>query len=123
MIVRDKRSDIAILRTMGASPGTIARIFLLQGCLIGLVGAGIGLLAGSLLALNVSSLFALFEQWSGTQLLSADVYPVDFLPSQLMLSDIVAVSIGVLVLCLLASVYPAWRAARVLPAEALRSAD
>lgn len=123
MIVRDKRSDIAILRTMGASPGTIARIFLLQGCLIGLVGAGIGLFAGSLLALNVSSLFALFEQWSGTQLLSADVYPVDFLPSQLMLSDIVAVCIGVLVLCLLASVYPAWRAARVLPAEALRSAD
>ena len=63
----------------------------------------------------------MFEQWSGTVLLSADVYPVDFLPSQLRLSDVLAVSIGVLVLCLLASVYPAWRASRVAPAEALRS--
>tara|TARA_R110002072_G_scaffold1559_9_gene12978 strand:- start:1912 stop:3204 length:1293 start_codon:yes stop_codon:yes gene_type:complete len=121
MIVRDKRGDIAILRTMGASPGMIARIFMMQGCLIGLIGTLLGLVLGSILALSVSDLFAMFEQWSGTVLLSADVYPVDFLPSQLRLSDVLAVSIGVLVLCLLASVYPAWRASRVAPAEALRS--
>ncbi len=121
MIVRDKRPDIAILRTMGASPAMIGQIFVLQGCLIGLIGTGLGLVLGSLLALNVSDLFAAFEQASGSQLLSADVYPVDFLPSQLRLSDLIAVSSGVFVLCLLASLYPAWRASAVLPAEALRA--
>ncbi len=121
MIVRDKRSDIAILRTMGASPGMIGRIFVLQGCLIGLIGAGIGLVLGSLLALNISALYRWMEEATGTSLLSADVYPVDFLPSQLLWSDLAWVSSGVLILCLLASLYPAWRAARVLPAEALRA--
>ncbi|OFE11437.1 hypothetical protein PHACT_12865 [Pseudohongiella acticola] len=121
MIVRDKRGDIAILRTMGASPGMIGRIFVLQGCLVGLLGTLAGLVLGIGLALSVSDLFAWIEQLSGAQLLSADVYPVDFLPSQLRVSDLLGVSLGVLVLCLLASLYPAWRAARVLPAEALRS--
>lgn len=121
MIVRDKRSDIAILRTMGASPGMIGRIFVLQGCLIGLMGAGLGLVLGSVLALNISALYRWLESTTGTQLLSADVYPVDFLPSQLLWSDLGWVSSGVLLLCLLASLYPAWRAARVLPAEALRA--
>lgn len=121
MIVRDKRGDIAILRTMGASPGMIGRIFVLQGCLVGLLGTLIGLVLGMALALSVSDLFAWIEQLSGAQLLSADVYPVDFLPSELRASDLLGVSVGVLVLCLLASLYPAWRAARVLPAEALRS--
>jgi lipoprotein-releasing system permease protein len=121
MIVRDKRGDIAILRTMGASPGMIGRIFVLQGCLVGLLGTVIGLALGVVLALSVSDLFAWVEQWSGAQLLSADVYPVDFLPSQLRMGDLIGVSLGVLILCLLASLYPAWRAARVLPAEALRS--
>lgn len=121
MIVRDKRGDIAILRTMGASPAMIGRIFVLQGCLVGLLGTLIGLVLGVLLALSVSDLFAWVEQLSGAQLLSADVYPVDFLPSELRLTDLIGVSLGVLVLCLLASLYPAWRAARVLPAEALRS--
>ena len=121
MIVRDKRGDIAILRTMGASPSMIGRIFVLQGCLVGLLGTVIGLALGVVLALSVSDLFAWVEQWSGAQLLSADVYPVDFLPSQLRMGDLIGVSLGVLILCLLASLYPAWRAARVLPAEALRS--
>ncbi|MEX0740557.1 MAG: lipoprotein-releasing ABC transporter permease subunit [Pseudohongiella sp.] len=121
MIVRDKRGDIAILRTMGASPGMIGRIFVLQGCLVGLLGTLIGLVLGVLLAVSVSDLFAWIEQLSGAQLLSADVYPVDFLPSELRAGDLIGVSLGVLLLCLLASLYPAWRAARVLPAEALRS--
>jgi lipoprotein-releasing system permease protein len=88
---------------------------------VGLLGTLIGLLLGTALALSVSDLFAWIEQLSGAQLLSADVYPVDFLPSELRASDLLGVSLGVLVLCLLASLYPAWRAARVLPAEALRS--
>jgi len=121
MIVRDKRGDIAILRTMGASPGMIGRIFVIQGCLIGLVGTAAGLLLGSILALTVSDIFAWIETLSGAQLLSADVYPVDFLPSELRLADLLTVSGGVLILSLAASLYPAWRASRVHPAEALRS--
>lgn len=121
MIVRDKRGDIAILRTMGASPGMIGRIFVLQGSLIGLIGTLIGLVLGVALALTVGDLFAWIEQMSGAQLLSADVYPVDFLPSELRSSDLLGVCAGVFVLCVVASLYPAWRAARVLPAEALRS--
>jgi len=121
MIVRDKRPDIAILRTMGASPAMIGQIFVLQGCLIGLIGTALGLVLGSLLALNVSDLFAAFERISGMHLLSADVYPVDFLPSQLRATDLILVSTGVFMLCLLASLYPAWRASSVLPAEALRN--
>ena len=120
MIVRDKRGDIAILRTLGASPGTIGRIFLIQGCLIGLVGTVIGLTAGILLALVIGDLMAWVEGVTGAQMLSAEVYPVDFLPSQVLMSDVVMVSAGVIVLCLLASVYPAWRASRVHPAAALR---
>ncbi|ALO46468.1 lipoprotein-releasing ABC transporter permease subunit [Pseudohongiella spirulinae] len=121
MIVRDKRGDIAILRTMGAPPGMIGRVFVLQGALIGLIGTVLGLAIGTVLALNVSDLFAAFEGWSGTQLLSADVYPVDFLPSQVRWQDLLLISGGVMCLCLLASLYPAWRASRVLPAEALRA--
>ncbi len=120
MIVRDKRGDIAILRTMGATPGTIARIFLYQGCVIGAVGTALGMLVGIILALNVSALLNWVEGLSGADLLSGEVYPVDFLPSQLLVSDIVMISVGVFLLCLLASVYPALRASRVQPAAALR---
>jgi len=120
MIVRDKRGDIAILRTLGASPGTIGRIFLIQGCLIGLVGTVIGLSVGILLSLVIGDLMAWIEGVTGAQMLSAEVYPVDFLPSQVLMSDVLMVSGGVIVLCLLASVYPAWRASRVHPAAALR---
>jgi len=120
MIVRDKRGDIAILRTLGATPGTIGRIFLLQGCMVGVIGTVIGLTLGVLLSLTASDIVSWIERMSGTDMLSADVYPVDFLPSRLLLSDFVIVSTGVFVLCLLASVYPAWRASRVQPAAALR---
>src|SRR5690606_31835290 len=89
MIVRDKRGDIAILRTMGASPGTIGRIFLTQGCIVGLLGTAIGIAFGVFFSLTVSDLAAFIEGVSGVTLLSADVYPVDFLPSQLRMADIV----------------------------------
>lgn len=120
MIVRDKHADIAILRTMGASPGLIARIFVWQGCLIGLFGTLLGMIAGVVLSLTVSDLFQWIEWVTGSQLLSAEVYPIDFLPSELRLHDMLMVSGGVIVLCLLASLYPARRAAGVHAAEALR---
>lgn len=123
MIVRDKRSDIAILRTLGASPGLIGRIFMWQGCLIGLIGIAIGVALGILGSLQVSNFAAWIERRFGIQLLNADVYPIDFLPSQLQGSDVLVVAGGVLLLAILATVYSARRASSVQPARALRSAD
>lgn len=120
MVVRDKRGDIAILRTLGASPATINRIFLWQGCMVGLIGTLIGMVLGILGSLWVGDLARLIETAFQIQLLSADVYPLDFLPSELRLSDLLWVSAGVMLLSLAATVYPARRAAAVLPAEALR---
>ena len=121
MIVRDKRGDIAILRTLGASPQLISRIFIWQGCLIGLIGIGIGVVLGIIGALRVSELVAWIEERFAVQFLSAEVYPIDFLPSELQVADILAVVIGVMLLTLLATVYPARRAAAIQPAEALRA--
>lgn len=121
MIVRDKTADIAILRTMGASPALVARIFLCQGCLVALVGTVLGMIGGVTLALTVTDLFQWFEQLSGAELLSADIYPVDYLPSRLQLADVLMIGAGVAVLGLGASLYPARRAARMSPVEALAS--
>lgn len=120
MIVRDKRGDIAILRTLGASPALIQRIFLWQGCLIGLFGIAIGVVLGVIGSLQVSNLAAWIERRFGMQLLNPEVYPLDFLPSQLAADDVLTVVAGVLLLSLLATLYPARRAAAVQPAQALR---
>lgn len=120
MIVRDKRGDIAILRTLGASPQTIGRIFMTQGCIVGLIGTVFGVAIGVFFSLTIGDIAAFIEQVLGVKLLSAEVYPVDFLPSQLRLADIVGVSAGVFLLALVATLYPAYRASRVHPAEALR---
>ena len=120
MIVRDKRGDIAILRTLGASPQTIGRIFMTQGCVVGLIGTILGVTIGVFFSLTIGDIAAFVEQALGVKLLSAEVYPVDFLPSQRRLSDIFGVSVGVFVLSLAATLYPAYRASRVHPAEALR---
>ncbi|MEX0962595.1 MAG: lipoprotein-releasing ABC transporter permease subunit [Pseudohongiellaceae bacterium] len=120
MIVRDKRGDIAILRTLGASPAMIGRIFIWQGCFIGLMGIAIGVALGILGSLYVSDLAAFIESSFNIQILNAEVYPIDFLPSELDLGDVFTVASGVLVLALLATLYPARRAASVQPAEALR---
>lgn len=121
MIVRDKRADIAILRTLGASPSMINRIFMWQGGLIGLIGISIGVVLGVLGSLQISNIAAAIESAFSIQLLNAEIYPIDFLPSQLKFIDVVIVAAGVFVLALLATIYPARRAAAIQPAEALRS--
>jgi lipoprotein-releasing system permease protein len=120
MTVTDKQADIAILRTMGATPGLIMRIFIVQGCLVGFAGAALGLIGGVLLASNVTQLVNWLQTVMHKQLFQTSVYNLDYLPSQLQLSDIVQIVIYALLLSLLATIYPAWRAARVQPAEALR---
>ncbi len=120
MVVNDKRGDIAILRTLGATPGQIMRIFMVQGTVIGVVGTLIGAGVGILAALNVSSAISALESLIGHKFLNADVYFIDYLPSQLMTKDVVLVCGAALVLSFLATLYPAWRAARTQPAEALR---
>lgn len=120
MTVTDKQSDIAILRTLGASSGLILRIFMLQGLLVGIFGIVLGLLSGILLATHVTALASGLQHLLHVQLLSSDVYYVDYLPSRLDWYDVLKIAIVALGLCLLATLYPAWRAARVEPAEALR---
>ena len=120
MVVTDKRGDIAILRTLGATPRQIMGIFMVQGTVIGVVGTVIGGVLGILAALKVSDAIALLERLMGHKFLSAEVYFIDYLPSQLMVEDVVLVCSAALVLSFLATLYPAWRAARTQPAEALR---
>jgi len=120
MVVTDKQADIAILRTMGATPGLILRIFMVQGLAIGLVGVALGTLLGVLAALTISDVIAWFEQVSGIQFLSGDVYFINYLPSQLLWSDVAVVVCCALLLSFLATIYPAIRASKVEPAEALR---
>ncbi|TBU97737.1 lipoprotein-releasing ABC transporter permease subunit [Stutzerimonas kirkiae] len=120
MVVTDKRGDIAILRTLGATPRQIMGIFMVQGVIVGVVGTLIGAVLGILAALNVSAGVALLERLLGHKFLNADVYFIDYLPSQLMFADVFQVCVAALVLSFLATLYPAWRAARTQPAEALR---
>lgn len=120
MIVTDKRSEIAILRTLGASPRTIMLIFMIQGCMVGLVGTILGLIGGVLLALNAPHIVSGIQHLFNVQLISSQVYLVDYLPSKLELSDVWHVSLIALGLCLVATLYPAWQAARTEPVEALR---
>ncbi|OLU35631.1 lipoprotein-releasing ABC transporter permease subunit [Pseudomonas sp. PA27(2017)] len=120
MVVTDKKGDIAILRTLGATPMQIMATFMVQGTVIGVIGTIIGAVLGILAALNISAIIAGVERLLGFKFLNADVYFIDYLPSQLMLADVVQVCGAALVLSFLATLYPAWRAARTQPAEALR---
>lgn len=120
MVVADKRADIAILRTLGATPRQIMAVFMVQGSVIGTVGTLIGTVLGIITALNVSQWIAALERASGRQIFSSDVYFVSYLPSELQVSDVVLICVAALVLSFLATLYPAWRAAQTQPAEALR---
>ncbi|AIR91394.1 lipoprotein-releasing ABC transporter permease subunit [Pseudomonas cremoricolorata] len=120
MVVNDKRGDIAILRTLGATPRQIMAIFMVQGTVIGVVGTLIGAVVGILAALNVSAAIAGIERLIGHKFLNADVYFIDYLPSQILAEDVWMICGAALALSFLATLYPAWRAARTQPAEALR---
>jgi lipoprotein-releasing system permease protein len=120
MVVQDKQADIAILRTLGARPRSIMTIFMVQGSIIGVVGTLLGVGFGVLLALNVETLVPILQTLTGQQFLSPDVYYISDLPSELKTSDVVRISLLSLALGLLSTLYPAWRASRVQPAEALR---
>lgn len=120
MVVNEKQADIAILRTIGATPHFIQRIFIIQGLLVGLVGTLIGIIVGLILAANVTSIVNGLQRVFHVQFVSSSVYIIDYLPSKIELSDIVAVAIVAVILSLLATLYPSWRAARIQPVEALR---
>ena len=120
MAVTDKRGDIAILRTLGASRGSIAMIFMVQGALIGLIGLGLGIAGGVALALNIETVVPAIERLFGIHFLSREVYFISDLPSDLQWDDVITISTTAFVLTLLATLYPSLRAARVQPAEALR---
>lgn len=120
MVVTDKRADIAILRTMGASPGSITGIFMVQGSLIGVIGTLLGVVGGVLLAWNVDVVVPFIESLFGIQFLAKDVYQISELPSELQSRDVFTIAGVSLALSLLATLYPSFRASRVNPAEALR---
>ncbi len=120
MVVKDKQADIAILRTIGAKPLSILRIFVTQGSIVGVSGTLVGVALGVLLALNLESIVAFLETVLGIKLLAADVYFISDLPSELRYSDVSKIAMMALVLALVSTLYPAWVAARTAPAEALR---
>ena len=120
MAVTDKQADIAILRTLGASPISITKIFIVQGALIGVIGTLFGVVGGILLARNLEAIVSWIERLLGVQFLSKEIYLINTLPTDLYMSDIVAVVIVSLFLGLAATLYPSWRASKVNPAEALR---
>jgi lipoprotein-releasing system permease protein len=120
MLVTDKQADIAILRTLGAAPGSIMKIFMVQGAVIGVLGTLMGVAGGVLLALNVETVVPALETALGFKFLSKDVYLIPDLPSEVQLDDVIGVAVISLVLAFLATLYPSWRASKVNPAEALR---
>jgi lipoprotein-releasing system permease protein len=120
MLVTDKQADIAILRTLGASPRSILQIFVVQGAVIGVVGTLLGLIGGLLLAVNIETVVPAIEHAFGFKFLSKDVYLIPDLPSEVHAEDVIFVGVIALVLAFLATLYPSWSASRVNPAEALR---
>ena len=120
MVVKDKQSDIAILRTVGANPSSILKIFITQGSIIGVVGTLAGVAMGVLFTVNLETIVSFMESAFGIKFLAADVYFISDLPADLRLPDVARIAGIALILALASTVYPAWRGARTMPAEALR---
>jgi lipoprotein-releasing system permease protein len=120
MVVTDKQADIAILRTLGASPLSIMKIFIVQGIVIGLIGTLLGVTSGVLIALNIETIVPFIEHLFGIQFFSKDVYLISELPSDLHDGDVLTVAYFSFLISLLATLYPSWRASRTQPAAALR---
>ena len=120
MVVKDKQADIAILRTVGARPSSIIKIFVTQGSIVGIAGTLAGVVLGVLLAQNLESIIGFFEAAFGIKFLAADVYFISDLPSELRYDDVARIALIALALALISTLYPAWVAAKTAPAEALR---
>lgn len=120
MTVTDKRADIAILRTLGASPRSIMGIFMVQGAMVGVVGTGAGLALGLLIALNIDVIVPALERLLSASFLPREIYLISRMPSDPQAADILPIALIALVLAFLATLYPSWRASRVNPAQALR---
>ncbi|AUH50516.1 lipoprotein-releasing system transmembrane subunit LolC [Chromobacterium sp. ATCC 53434] len=120
MVVTDKQADIAILRTLGASPASIMKIFMIQGAVAGVLGTLAGAVSGVVIALNLDVIVPVIERIIGAKILSSDVYMIDYLPSDVQWGDVSTITVISLLLALFATLYPSWRAARTQPAEALR---
>ncbi|UNK49640.1 lipoprotein-releasing ABC transporter permease subunit [Lysobacter sp. S4-A87] len=120
MLVTDKQADIAILRTLGLTPRGVMQVFVVQGTLIGVIGTVIGVIGGIVLTLNLEHILKAIEAVLGVQLLPEDVYYITGLPTDLQTSDVVIIAAVALAMAFIATIYPAWRAARTAPAEALR---
>jgi lipoprotein-releasing system permease protein len=120
MVVKEKAQDIAILRTLGAAPRNIQAVFLVQGAMIGVVGVAGGIILGALLSINLERIVHGVEKVTGMHFLDAKVYFMSDLPAQVQLGDVAQIGGIALLLCIVATTYPAWRASRLAPAEALR---
>ncbi len=120
MMVTDKRTDIAILRTMGATPSSVMGIFISQGVIIGVIGTALGLIGGLLLAYNITVIVEQIQNLLHIKFVSEEAYLINFVPSQIRQLDVILVCSFALLMSLLATIYPAWRAAQIAPAEALR---
>lgn len=120
MVVTDKQSDIAILRTLGLSPGRVMGIFIVQGAALGILGTLLGVIGGVILSLNLEAIVSWIERQFGVSFLDPSVYYISRLPSDLRWEDVSMIGVSALAISLLATLYPAWRASRVQPAEALR---
>ncbi|MCC4620246.1 MULTISPECIES: lipoprotein-releasing ABC transporter permease subunit [Xanthomonas] len=120
MLVTDKQADIAILRTLGLSPGGVMQVFMVQGSLIGFMGTIMGVIGGIVLTLNLERILGVIEAVFSVKLLPEDVYYITGLPTDMQTQDVVIITVVALVMSFLATLYPAWRASRTQPAEALR---
>jgi lipoprotein-releasing system permease protein len=120
MAVIDKRADIAIMRTFGASPRSVMSIFIIQGALIGIIGTFLGVALGLLIALNIGVIIPFIESIFHVQFLAKDVYYISEVPSQVLWSDVLLITLISIILSLLATLYPSYKASQINPAEALR---
>jgi len=120
MVVMEKARDIAILKAMGARSLSIMKIFVLEGLIIGFIGTVLGVLTGLLIAHNLELIIDLVQQVTGKNFFSKDIYYLDHFPSQVVASDVLIISVTAVLISFVATLYPAWQASKMLPAEALR---